>query len=70
MLSNTKLSDLAPSGLDQTLQSDFFGEEIAAFPSGLITPLFVELFYFAAICLLTRRQKCRQAILACRTLGK
>jgi len=61
MLSNTKLSDLAPSGLDpNTASLVFLGNRDSGIPFRSQKPhFFVELFNFAAICLLIRRQKCR-----------
>ncbi|HZD08094.1 MAG TPA: hypothetical protein VE176_07590, partial [Candidatus Limnocylindrales bacterium] len=61
-----------PSGLDPQMQSDLFrGIEIAAFPSGLNPHFLLSCFYFAAICLLIRRQKYRSGrFWPARTLGK
>jgi hypothetical protein len=61
MLSNSKLSDLAPSGLDpNTARLVFLGNRDSGIPFRSQKPhFFVELFNFAAICLLIRRQKCR-----------
>jgi hypothetical protein len=71
MLSNTKTSDLAPSGLDHKLQSDvFFGERDSGIPFRSQSPAFLLSCLFCGDVSVDKKTEMSASHLACRTLGK